>query len=253
MAILEGKRGVITGAAHGIGKAIAERFTAEGASLFLADIDGPAVQDLANKLGQTAMRVDVGRKAEIDVLFDAVEAKWGGLDILVNNAGVTHKADLLDLTEEDLDRVLAINLKSAVFGTQRAARIMSAGGAIINMSSVNAIMAVPSQIPYALSKAALRQLTNVSAISLAPRQIRVNAIGPGTIKTALADAIVADAGMKTMVLSRTPMGRFGLPEEVASIAVFLASQESSYVTGQTIYPDGGRLGLNYTVPVAEQA
>jgi NAD(P)-dependent dehydrogenase (short-subunit alcohol dehydrogenase family) len=253
MAILEGKRGVITGAAHGIGKAIAERFTAEGASLFLADIDGPAVQDLGDKLGQTAMRVDVGRKAEIDALFDAVEAKWGGLDILVNNAGVTHKADLLDLTEEDLDRVLAINLKSAVFGTQRAARIMTAGGAIINMSSVNAIMAVPSQIPYALSKAALRQLTNVSAISLAPRQIRVNAIGPGTIKTALADAIVADAGMKTMVLSRTPMGRFGLPEEVASIAVFLASQESSYVTGQTIYPDGGRLGLNYTVPVAEQA
>jgi NAD(P)-dependent dehydrogenase (short-subunit alcohol dehydrogenase family) len=246
---LAGKRAVVTGAAHGIGKAIAERFVAEGANVLLVDIDGDAVQSTASALGQTSRRVDVARKAEIDALFDAVGESWGGLEILVNNAGVTHGAELDDLTEEDFDRVFAINLKSALFGTQRAARLMGDGGAIINMSSINAILAVPTQIPYTISKGAMRQLTTVTAIALAARNIRVNAIGPGTINTELAKSIVADPAAEARVLSRTPLGRFGEPEEVASIAAFLASDDSSYMTGQTIYPDGGRLGLNYTVPV----
>ncbi|PZR51900.1 MAG: hypothetical protein DI537_55970, partial [Stutzerimonas stutzeri] len=117
---LEGKRAVITGAAHGIGKAIAEAFVREGATLILADIDEAAVTALAETLGQTPARVDVGRKAEIDALFALVESQWGGIDILVNNAGVTHACDLLDLAEEDFDRVFAINLKSALWATQAA-------------------------------------------------------------------------------------------------------------------------------------
>jgi glucose 1-dehydrogenase len=121
------------------------------------------------------------------------------------------------------------------------------------MSSVNAILAIPNQIPYAISKGGLRQLTNVSALALAPRGIRVNAIGPGTINSALVATTITDRDAKLRVLSRTPLGRFGEPDEVAAVAVFLASEDASYVTGQTIYPDGGRLGLNYTVPVAETA
>ena len=246
---LDGKRAVVTGAAQGIGKAIATMFVEEGASVILADVDEPAVAEVARSLGQLAVHTDVAKRAEIAALFDVVERQWGGLDILVNNAGVTHAADLLDLTEEDFDRVLAINLKSALFGTQFAAKLMKEGAAIINMSSVNAILGIPNQIPYAVSKGGLKQLTNVSAISLAPRGIRVNAIGPGTILTDLARSIMTDKAAEDRVLSRTPLGRTGSPEEVATIAVFLACSESSYVTGQTIYPDGGRLGLNYTVPV----
>jgi NAD(P)-dependent dehydrogenase (short-subunit alcohol dehydrogenase family) len=252
MARLQGKVAVVTGAARGIGKAIAEKFVAEGASVILADIDAVSVEELAKSLGQISRPTDVSKKAEVDALFDFVNQTWGRLDILVNNAGVTHAAELTDLTEEDFDRVFAINFKSALFGTQRAAALMTAGGAIINMSSVNAILAIPNQIPYAVSKGALRQLTNVSAISLAARGIRVNAIGPGTIMTDLARSIMTDRAVEERMLSRTPMGRFGAPEEVATIAVFLACDESSYITGQTIYPDGGRLGLNYTVPVIRQ-
>lgn len=246
---LDGKRAVVTGAAQGIGKAIATMFVEEGASVILADVNEAAVTEVARALGQTAVRTNVSRRSEIAALFDVVERQWGGLDILVNNAGVTHAADLLDLTEEDFDRVLAINLKSALFGTQFAAKLMKEGGAIINMSSVNAILGIPNQIPYAVSKGGLRQLTNVSAISLAPRGIRVNAIGPGTILTDLARSIMTDQAAEDRILSRTPLGRTGSPEEVATVAVFLACAESSYITGQTIYPDGGRLGLNYTVPV----
>ncbi len=249
---LDAKRAVITGAANGIGKAIAEAFVAEGASLILADIDEAGLNEVATRLGQTAVRIDVSRRADIESLFDVVQRQWGGLDIMVNNAGVTHAADLLDLTEEDFDRVMAINLKAALFGTQFAAKLMAPGGIIVNMSSVNAILGIPNQIPYALSKGALKQLTNVSALSLAPRGIRVNAIGPGTIMTAIARSIMTDQAAEQRIMSRTPMGRVGEPEEVASIAVFLACSESSYITGQTIYPDGGRLGLNYTVPVASR-
>jgi glucose 1-dehydrogenase len=253
MGRLDGKRAIITGAARGIGKAIAEKFAGEGATLLLADIDAAGLKAVAESLGQRMKVTNVALKSEVDALFDLAAQTWGGLDVLVNNAGVTHAADLLDLTEEDFDRVLAINLKSALFGTQRAARLMTAGGSIINMSSVNAVLGIPTQIPYAVSKGGLRQLTNVSALSLAPRGIRVNAIGPGTIMTDLARSIMTDKTVEQRMLSRTPLGRFGSPEEVASIAVFLACEDSSYVTGQTIYPDGGRLGLNYTVPVPEES
>jgi glucose 1-dehydrogenase len=249
---LEGKRAVVTGAARGIGRAIAERFTAEGAIVLLADVDAAEVTSVAKSLHQVSKTVDVSRKVEIDELFETVSAMWGSLDILVNNAGVTHAAELLNLTEEDFDRVFAINFKSALFATQRAAPLMRSGSSIINMSSVNALLAIPTQIPYAVSKGALRQLTNVTAISLAPRGIRVNAIGPGTIMTRVAESIVTDAAAEHMVLSRTPLGRFGAASEVASVAAFLASDDASYITGQTIYPDGGRLGLNYTVPVQKQ-
>ena len=246
---LLGKRAVVTGAAQGIGRAIATAFVAEGARVLLADIDAEGVARTAVELGQHAFTADVSRKSEIERLFAQVNENWGGLDILVNNAGVTHAAELDDLTEEDFDRVFAINLKSALWATQAAARLMAPGSAVVNMSSVNAVLAIPNQIPYAISKGAMKQLTNVTALALAPKGIRVNAIGPGSIMTAMLQGIMSDQAAQDRILSRTPLGRWGEPEEVAAIAVFLASSESSYITGQTIYPDGGRLGLNYTVPV----
>lgn len=247
---LTGKRAIVTGAAKGIGRAIAERFVAEGAAVILADIAGE-VADVAAQLGQRHFLIDVAHKAEIDRLFTFVTSEWGGLDILVNNAGVTHPADLDDLTEEDVDRVFAINLKSALWATQAAARLMGQGAAIVNMSSVNAVLAIPNQIPYAISKGAMRQLTNVTAQALAPRGIRVNAIGPGTILTDMALGIMNDDAAKARIMSRTPLGRLGTVEEIAGVAAFLVSDDAGYITGQTIYPDGGRLGLNYTVPVGE--
>ena len=246
---LAGKRAVITGAAQGIGRAIAAAYLAEGAELLLVDIDAARLAETAAGLGQEGMVADISRKAEIDRIFARVAERWGGLDLLVNNAGVTHAAELDDLSEADFDRVLAINLKAPLWATQAAARLMPPGGAVINMSSVNAVLAIPNQIPYAVSKGALKQLTNVTALALSAKGIRVNAIGPGSIMTDMLRGIMNDRAAEEKILSRTPLGRCGEPEEVAAVAVFLASGESSYITGQTIYPDGGRLGLNYTVPV----
>jgi glucose 1-dehydrogenase len=171
----------------------------------------------------------------------------------VANAGIVHAAEFLDLKEEDFDRVLAVNLKGIFLAGQAAARQMvkqGGGGAIVNMSSVNAVLAIPNQVPYVVSKGGINQLTKVMALALAPHRIRVNAIGPGTILTELArTAVLGNKEAERKILSRTPLGRMGDPDEVANVAVFLASDDASYVTGQTIYPDGGRLALNYTVPV----
>ena len=246
---LENKTAVITGAAQGIGKAIAERLIAEGARVFLSDINEAKLRDTATALSSPFMVVDASKKAEIKALVAAVIEAFGHLDIVVNNAGIIHTAELVDLEEEDFDRVLAVNLKSAFLLTQEAARHMipRATGSIINMSSVNALITIPNQIPYAVSKGALNQLTKVTSISLAKYNIRVNGVGPGTIDTAIAAAVIPDAAAERRVMSRTPLGRRGQPSEVASIVAFLASEDASYITGQTIYPDGGRLGLNYTV------
>lgn len=246
---LAGRRAVITGAAQGIGKAIAQAFVREGAELLLVDLDADRLAATAADLAQEGMVADLSHKAEIERVFARVAQRWQGLDLLVNNAGITHAAELDELAEADFERVMAINLKAPLWATQAAARLMGPGSAVINMSSVNAVLAIPNQIPYALSKGALKQLTNVTALALAPKGIRVNAIGPGSIMTDMLKGIMNDRAAEDRILSRTPLGRCGEPEEVAAVALFLASDESSYITGQTIYPDGGRLGLNYTMPV----
>jgi len=253
---LKDKVAVVTGAAQGIGLAIAERFAREGAKVTIGDINVEKGEAAAAKLGAGALfhQADVGYRDQAEGLIARAVAAFGRLDILVNNAGITHNADFLDLAEEDYDRVLRTNLKSVFLCGQAAARRMVAqggGGTIINMASVNAFLAIPNQVPYGASKGAINQLTRVMAVGLAPHRIRVNAIGPGTIMTDLArDSVLRNETATRMVMSRTPIGRFGEPDEVASVALFLASDDASYITGQTIYPDGGRLALNYTVPVA---
>ncbi len=259
---LNGKSVIVTGGAGGIGYAIAERFLKEGAKVVIADLDadkGSKAEGALAKLGEVRfIRTDVGSKADVDALMAATLDAFGGLDVLANNAGIVHGADFLDLAEEDFDRVLRVNLKGAFLVGQAAAKIMvervKAGGeagSIVNMSSINAVFAIANQVPYSVSKGGMSQLTKVMALALAPYGIRVNAIGPGSIMTDMLASVNADPAAKNRILSRTPMGRIGDPSEIASIAAFLASPDASYVTGQTIYADGGRLPLNYTVPVPE--
>ena len=244
---------LITGAANGIGAAIARRFAAEGARIALVDRDAAAGEALAAELGAQTLflRADVAANGAAAEAVAATVARFGQLDILVNNAGITHAASFLDLDAADFDRVLGVNLRSYFSFGQAAARQMVAqgeGGAIVNMSSVNAVLAIPDQVPYVVSKGGVNQLTRVMAMSLADHGIRVNAIGPGTIATELAaKAVLGTEASRRKILSRTPLRRLGEPAEVASVALFLASGESSYLTGQVIYPDGGRLSLNYTV------
>lgn len=196
----------------------------------------------------------VGDKRQVDALVaDAVNA-YGRLDIMIANAGIVHASNFLDLTEEDFDRVLRVNLKGVFLCGQAAARQMVAqgdGGTIINMSSVNAVMAIPTITPYVVAKGGVNQLTKTMALALADKGIRVNGIGPGSIMTEVLQAVNSDAAARNKIMSRTPLGRIGEPDEIASIAVFLATDDSSYVTGQCIYADGGRLALNYTVPVKD--
>lgn len=257
---LKDKVAIVTGAAGGIGLACAQAFVQEGAKVVLSDIDTARGEAEAKKLGDRARFVacDVGDAKQVQALVDATVKAFGRLDVCVSNAGIIHGAEFLDLTEADFDRVLRVNLKGVFLTGQAAARqmvkqgpIKSRGGyAIVNMSSCNAVLAIPNQTPYVVSKGGVNQLTKVMSLALADKGIRVNAIGPGTIGTELArNAVLSNEEARRRVMGRTPLGRLGDVEEVASVAVFLASDDSSYITGQTIYPDGGRLALNYTVPV----
>ena len=260
---LTGKIAVITGGAGGIGYAIAERYLREGMKVIIADIDkgkGEAAESDLAKLGEARfVKNDVSRRLDVHNLVAAAIDAYGDIDILVNNAGIVHGADFLDLAEEDFDRVLGINLKGSFLIGQAVARYMvdkvangGRAGAIVNMSSVNAVFAIANQVPYSVSKGGVAQLTKVMALALAPHGIRVNAIGPGSIMTDMLASVNSDPAARNRILSRTPLGRIGEPSEIASIAAFLASDDASYVTGQTIYADGGRLPLNYTVDVKEE-
>jgi len=256
---LKGKAAVITGGAKGIGLACARRFAQEGADLVVADIDIDAGNAAAEELAAMGCRVefvgaDMGMKTDVTRVFDVAERRFGGVNILIANAGIYVTGDLLDITEEDFDRVLRTNLTSVFLCGQAAARLMvkqERGGSIVNLSSINALMPNPDAIAYATSKGGINALTKAMAIVLSRYGIRVNALGPRTILTDLArEAVLKRHDALNRILSRTPVGRLGMPEEVAAAAMFLASDDASYITGQTIYVDGGRLGLNYMVDPA---
>jgi glucose 1-dehydrogenase len=250
---LKSRIAIITGAARGIGLACAERFVAEGAHVVIADVLDEIGMAEAKRLGATYMHCDVSKSSNVTAVVAAVVKQHGTVDILLNNAAISISGDFLEISEADYDKVLDINLKGSFLMLQACAREMvkKSAGSIINMSSVNDTLAIPTIVSYCIAKGGVSQLTRATSVSLAPHGIRVNAIGPGSIMTGMLKAVVNDKAAMARVMSRTPMGRVGEPSEIASIAVFLASDDSSYVTGQTIYADGGRMPLNYTMPVKE--
>ena len=249
---LANKVAVVTGGARGIGQGIAERFVAEGCQVMIGDALEEQLTETVAELGENCAGTvaDISEGADCQRLIDEAVDRFGRLDVLVNNAGISRAAPFLELSEEDFDAVLGVNIRGAFLATQAAARQMvkeGHGGTIVNLSSINAIVAIPGQTAYTISKGAIHQLTRSSAVQLAQHGIRVNAIGPGTIDTEMAAGLLADAKAKEKVMSRIPLGRLGGTDEIAAIALFLASDESSYVTGETIYADGGRLSLNLTL------
>lgn len=247
---------VITGGAQGIGAACAERLAREGARLALWDVHEAAVKSLARRLQDEGIAVsahpcDVSSKASVDAaLVDTLQAH-GRIDALVNNAGIFKAADFLDITEADWDAVIGVNLKGAFLVGQAIARVMvaQARGAIVNMSSVNGVLTIPNIASYNVSKGGINQLTRVMALALADRGVRVNAVAPGTIATELArQAVLTSDEARARILSRTPMKRLGEPAEVADLIAYLLSDAASYITGEIVTIDGGRMTLNYTVP-----
>jgi glucose 1-dehydrogenase len=242
---------LVTGGAQGIGYASAEAIAEAGARVVLADINQAGVEAAAKQLGggAVAMTCDMGDPDQIAALFDRIEAEVGPISILVNCAGIAAPGDFLETSVEQFKSVIDVNLTGTFLASQRAAKSMIAAGiqgSIVNMSSINAQVAIPSIAAYCASKGGVMQLTKASALALAPHGIRVNAVGPGSIDTAMMAGVNSNPQAMETVMSRTPLKRIGRPREIGDIVAFLASDKASYITGETIYADGGRLGMNYT-------
>ncbi len=242
---------LVTGAAQGIGYACAEALAEDGAQLILCDIDAKGVKAAAARLGQgvTAHHCDMSDADQINSMFDAIEAEHGVVEILVNNAGIALPSDFLSTSLEEFRKVIDVNLIGTFAALQRAAKSMVARevqGSIINMSSINAVVAIPSIAAYCASKGGVAQLTKAAALALAPHNIRVNAVGPGSIDTAMMAGVNSNPDAMKKMMSRTPLQRVGSAREIGDTVAFLASKKASYITGETIYVDGGRLGMNYT-------
>ncbi len=262
---------LVTGGASGIGFACARRFFDDGYKVVIADTNeaegARALDDLNIDASTKEARAifvpcDISDKLAVHNLVAEALTAFGHIDVLINNAGIALKGGIVDLSESDFDRVLAVNLRGAFLVSKAVVRQMveeidnrdDRSGlsqrpySIINMSSINEDVALPDYLAYTISKGGMRQMTRAMAIELAPRGIRVNAIGPGSIKTAMLAGVTGDKSAHDKIMARTPLGRIGHPDEIAGVAAFLASEDASYITGQTIYADGGRLALNYTMP-----
>ncbi|HAT27887.1 MAG TPA: dehydrogenase [Gammaproteobacteria bacterium] len=258
---MKGKNILVTGAARSIGRACAERFAEDGGNIAIVDmleeVGQKTAAEIADQFGvKTAFyKCDVGIKAEVDTTIDQVVEDFGHIDVLVSNAGIQRRGDFLDITEEQFDDVIRTNLKSMYLFGQKVGKHMVAtgkGGAIVNMSSTSVRMTMPGISAYATSKGGVSALTNAMALSLAPHGIRVNAVGPGTIVTDLSrEGLLNDKEMRRKILTRIPMRRLGQARDVAGPVFFLASDDAAYMTGETIFVDGGRSGLNYNVEIPD--
>ena len=248
---LDGRIAVVTGAGSGIGRATAMVLAGAGATVVCADIDSAAAEATAGSIDGPARRVDVTSKAEVDELVKRTVAEHGRLDVLCNVAGIIHESPVADTSEADLDRVIAVNLKGVLFGCQLAAPVMVAqgSGAIINMASGAIDTPAPNLVTYAMTKAAVAQLTRTLAVEVARQGVRVNAIAPGFIVTNMTARHYTDAdgsvdrakeeAMLSIMRKRTPLGILGEPDDIAYAVLYLASDASKYVTGQVLRPNGG--------------
>ncbi|MEE4023686.1 3-oxoacyl-ACP reductase FabG [Gordonia sp. PKS22-38] len=242
--LLKDKTAVITGAAQGIGFAIAQLFIDEGARVVVADIDATAAGSAADKLGGSAIargvRCDVTNGDDVDAVLGAAAESFGPVDVMVNNAGITRDATMRTMTEEQFDQVINVHLKGTWNGTRKAAAIMRdrKQGAIVNLSSLSGKVGMVGQTNYSAAKAGIVGLTKAAAKEVAHHGVRVNAIQPGLIRTAMTEAMPQKAWDQKM--SEIPMHRAGEVAEIASVALFLASDLSSYMTGTVLEVTGGR-------------
>ncbi|GCD89999.1 3-oxoacyl-ACP reductase FabG [Nocardioides sp. LS1] len=243
MSLLQGRTAVITGGAQGLGRAIAERFVAEGARVVIGDVDLAAATACAAELGDgvaTAVRCDVTSEEQMDALVAAATERFGSLDVMVNNAGVLRDATMRKMTLDDFRLVLDTHVQGTWLGTRAAAAVMreAGSGSIVNMSSISGKVGNLGQTNYSAAKAGIVGLTKAAAKEVAHVGVRVNAIQPGLIRTAMIEGMRADILEQRM--KDIPMGRFGEPAEVAAVATFLASDLSSYMTGTVLEVTGGR-------------
>lgn len=243
------KIAVITGGAQGIGFACAQALAEDGCSLVLLDINEDGVKAAANELGGVGLACDMGNPDQIAAVFAQIEKDHGAISVLVNNAGISQPGDFLETSVESFQKVIDVNLTGVFLATQLAAKNMIAHkvqGAIVNMSSVNAVLSIPTIPAYCASKGGVMQLTKATSLALAPHGIRVNAVGPGSIDTEMLAGVNASPEAMKRIMSRTPLQRVGNAREIGDTVAFLASDKASYITGETIYVDGGRMGMNYT-------
>lgn len=258
---------VITGGAKGIGFGCARRFCEDGYKVVIADIDEVSMEQALDSLSAysdniCSVKCDVSDELSVHNLVAQALNHFGGIDVLINNAGILHKGGILDLETDDFDRVMSVNLRGAylvsravvkymvneIESREDRSRLTERPYSIINMSSINDRVAIDGILAYAISKGGIKQLTTAMSIELAPYGIRVNGIGPGSVVTDMLGNVASDPDALASLVSRTPLGRPAQPDEIASIASFLASEDASYITGQIIYADGGRLALNNTMP-----
>ena len=244
MSLLSGQTAVVTGGAQGLGFAIAQRFVAEGARVVLGDMNLEATRVAAKQLGgegvALAVQCDVTQAADVDILIRTTVEHFGGLDIMVNNAGITRDATMRKMSEEEFDQVIAVHLKGTWNGTRMAAAIMRENerGVIVNMSSLSGKVGLVGQTNYSAAKAGIVGMTKAAAKELAHLGVRVNAIAPGLIRSAMTEAM--SQRIWDQKVAEVPMGRAGEPSEVANVALFLASDLSSYMTGTVLEVTGGR-------------
>ncbi|MDY6995609.1 MAG: 3-oxoacyl-ACP reductase FabG [Actinomycetota bacterium] len=244
MSLLTGKTAVITGGAQGLGFAIAQCFVAEGARVVLGDVNAEATQVAAKQLGgdsvARAVQCDVTSAADVEALVAAATDGFGALDIMVNNAGITRDATMRKMTEDQFDQVIAVHLKGTWNGLRAAGAVMreAGSGAIVNMSSISGKVGMVGQTNYSAAKAGIVGMTKAASKELAYLGVRVNAIQPGLIRSAMTEAM--PQRIWDSKVAEVPMGRAGEPEEVAKVALFLASDLSSYMTGTVLEVTGGR-------------
>ena len=244
--MLDGKVAIVTGGSSGIGKAIMKTYLDHGAKVAIVDVDEEGLQETEKELAKFEDKVllikgDVTKVDNAKKVADETVEKWKKIDVLVNNAGVGTISSLMEMTEEEWDYVLDINLKAVFLFTREVAKVMieQREGCVINLSSINEEVPLAGEIHYCVSKGGVKMLTRTTALELAPYNIRVNSIAPGMTETALTEEILVIPELRSAVLHQIPLGRIGRPEDIAKVAVFLASDYASWVTGATIYVDGG--------------